>query len=87
MRKRAKGRTHDTVRLLTEAVALEQAGGTWTQQHAAAVAGYSVAFLRRSDCPKHHERGEGVHARPRVVYVPAEVRAWKASRRLERKVG
>jgi hypothetical protein len=77
-----KGRASDTVRLLNEAVALEAAGGTWSQKHAAAVAGYSVAFLRASDCPKEFEEGNGPKGRPRVVYLPAKVREWKAARRI-----
>lgn len=81
MKTRAK-KTSDTVRLLNEAVALEQAGGTWTQKHAAAVTGYSVAYLRSSDCPKAFEEGNGPKGRPRVVYDPAMVREWKASRRM-----
>lgn len=68
----------DTIRLLDEAVAIERAGGTWTQQHAAAVTGYSVESIRISDCPRHHERTPTVTMRPRLVYLPAEVRAWKA---------
>lgn len=66
---------------LREAVALEQAGGTWQQRHAAAVTGYSVSFLRNSDCPKHYEEGNGPKGRPRLVYLPDEVRAWKIHRR------
>lgn len=65
---------------LREAVALEQAGGTWQQRHAAAVTGYSVSYLRNSDCPKHHEEGNGPKGRPRLVYLPAEVRTWKLGR-------
>lgn len=65
---------------LREAVALEQAGGTWQQKHAAAVTGYSVSFLRNSDCPKHLEEGNGPKGRPRLVYLPAEVRTWKQQR-------
>jgi len=80
--KRTK-RASTTVQLLNEAVALEQAGGTWSQKHAAAVTGYSVAFLRSSDCPKQFEEGNGPKGRPRVVYLPADVRAWKAARRIQ----
>lgn len=76
---------NDTIRLLDEAVALERAGGTWKQPHAAAVTGYGVSFLRTSDCPKHSEEGHGPKGRPVVVYVPAEVRAWKAARLLTAK--
>jgi hypothetical protein len=83
MKKKPKGT--DTVRLLDEAVALERAGGTWSQKHAAAVAGYSVAFLRNSDCPKHYEEGEGPKGRQRLVYFPDEVREWKAGRRVKTK--
>jgi hypothetical protein len=78
---------NDTIRLLDEAVALERAGATWTQKHAAAVTGYSVAFLRTSDCPKSFEEGNGPKGKPRVVYVPVDVRAWKAARRLIAKAG
>ena len=75
--------THrERVMLLREAVELENAGGTWTQKHAAVVTGYSVSFLRNSTCPKRYEEGEGPKARPRLVYVPSEVRAWKASRQI-----
>jgi hypothetical protein len=78
---------NDTIRLLEEAVALERAGGTWSQKHAAAVAGYSVAFLRNSDCPKHYEEGEGPKGRARLVYFPAEVRSWKSNRLVKAKAG
>lgn len=71
-------RTTDTIRLLNEALALEAAGGTWTQAHVAAVAGYSVASIRVSDCPKHYEQTPTSVTKPRLVYLPAEVRAWKA---------
>jgi hypothetical protein len=66
--------------LLREAVALEQAGARWSQKHAAVVAGYSPSFLRNSDCPKFLEDGEGPKGKPRVFYLPAEVRAWLADR-------
>lgn len=72
--------TADTIQLLNEAVALEHAGGTWSQLHAAAVTGYSASFLRASDCPKRFEEGNGPKGRDRVVYIPAEVREWKARR-------
>lgn len=75
-----KRKASDTIALLDEAVALERAGGTWKQQHAAAVTGYSVSFLRASDCPKHFEEGNGPKGRPRPVYIPAEVREWKRKR-------
>lgn len=71
-------RSTDTIRLIQEALALEAAGGTWTQPHAAAVTGYSVASIRASECPKHHEQSPTAVTKPRVVYFPAEVRAWKA---------
>lgn len=80
-------KANDTIRLLDEAVALERAGGTWTQKHAAAITGYSVAFLRTSDCPKSFEEGNGPKGKPRVVYLPGDVRAWKASRRVVQKAG
>lgn len=73
-------RTRELTAILREAVALEAAGGTWLQKHAAAVTGYSTTFLRNSDCPKGYEEGAGPKGRDRLVYVPAEVRAWKASR-------
>ncbi len=73
-------KVNDTIRLLNEADALERLGGTWTQKHAAAFTGYSVAYLRLSDCPKEFEEGNGPKGKPRVVYIPAAVRAWKASR-------
>lgn len=72
-------RSQDTIRLLDEAMKLEAAGGTWTQSHVAAVTGYSVATIRASDCPKHHEQGPTTVTRPRLVYLPHEVRHWKAS--------
>lgn len=75
-------RKNDTVTLLNEAEALERLGSTWTQAHAAAFDGCSVATIRRSDCPKHLEEGKGIEGKPRVIYVPAEVRAWKMNRRL-----
>lgn len=77
---RRQRRGHDTIALLDEAAALERAGGTWTQRHAAAVAGYSVSYLRASNCPKHFEEGNGAKGKARVVYLPGEVRAWKSSR-------
>jgi hypothetical protein len=46
-----------------------------------------VAYLRTSDCPKSFEEGNGPKGKPRVVYVPAEVRAWKTARRLIAKAG
>lgn len=85
MAKARKG--NDTIRLLDEAAALERAGSTWTQKHAAAITGWGVSFLRTSDCPKHFEEGNGPKGKPRVVYVPAEVRAWKAARRISAKAG
>lgn len=72
--------TRKLTAILREAVALEKARGTWLQKHAAAVTGYSVSFLRNSDCPKHYEEGNGPKGRDRLVYLPEEVRAWKASR-------
>lgn len=78
MRDRASG--SELVRLLDEAVALERADATWTQKHAAAVAGCSATYLRRSDCPKHYTDGQGPTNKPMLVYVPSEVRAWKAAR-------
>lgn len=73
-------RSRELTAVLREAIALEDARSTWQQKHAAAVTGYSVAFLRNSDCPKHHEEGNGPKGRPRLVYIPAEVRAWKLAR-------
>jgi len=66
--------------LLKEAIALAEAGGRWTQKHAAVVTGYSPSFLRNSDCPKRLEDGEGPKGKPRVFYVPAEVREWLRAR-------
>lgn len=63
------------VELLAEARAIEEAGGEWRLKHAAAVLGYSVSFLRRSDCPKHIELDTKI---PWII--PAEARAWKAAR-------
>ena len=71
-------RSTDTIRLLEEAMALEKAGGTWTQRHAAAVTGYSVETIRVSDCPRQYEKTPTSTTNPRLVYLPAEVRAWKA---------
>lgn len=73
-------KARDLTEILREAIALEQAGAPWQQRHAAAVTGYSVSFLRNSDCPKYHEEGNGPKGRRILVYIPAEVRAWKASR-------
>jgi hypothetical protein len=72
--------TRQLIALLREAVELERAGGRWSQKHAAAVAGYSPSFLRNSDCPKRLEDGEGPKGKPRVFYLPAEVRAWLGER-------
>lgn len=72
------------VALLREAIALEEAGGTWQQKHAAAVTGYSVSFLRNSDCPCEYEEGNGPKGKPRLIYIPAKVREWKLSRRRQR---
>ena len=83
----------DLVRLLEEAIALERANAHWTQRHAAAVTGYSETFLRRSNCPKHYEMLEGAKGKAKIVYIPAEVRSWKASRilpieaRVTRRIG
>lgn len=85
MTKRRK--PNDTLTLLNEAEALERVGGTWTQRHAAAVTGYSVAFLRISDCPKDYEEGNGPQGKLRVVYVPEKVRAWKQARRITERAG
>ena len=79
-------RSRELTTILREAIALEDAGGTWQQKHAAAVTGYSVAFLRNSDCPKHYEEGNGPKGRDRLVYVPAAVREWKAKRLKSRAV-
>lgn len=73
---------NNTIRLLDEAVALERAGGTWSQQHAAVITGYSPAYLRRSTCPKDYEEQEGPKGKFRVVYDPPKVRAWKAAIRV-----
>jgi hypothetical protein len=75
----------DRIALLEEATALEKAGSTWTLQHVVAITGWSDRFLRASDCPRAHEEGHGAKGKARVVYLPAEVRAWM-QRRL-RKVG
>ena len=66
--------------LLRESVELERAGGRWTQKHAAVVTGYSPSFLRNSDCPKRLEDGDGPKGKPRVFYLPSDVRAWLAAR-------
>lgn len=69
------------ISLIKEAIALEEAGGTWEIKHAAAVCGKSPSFMRNSDCPKHMEPA-GPRARKgqgKVVLLPAEVRAWKKS--------
>lgn len=64
--------------VLADALAVERAGGTWSIEHVAAFTGLGVSVLHRSDCPRDHERSlTGV--RPRLVFVPAKVRAWKAS--------
>lgn len=71
-------RPNDTIALINEALALEKAGGTWSQAHVAAVTGYGVTSIRNSDCPKHYERGPNSTIRPKLIYLPHEVRAWKA---------
>ena len=73
-----------TAYVIDEALAIERAGGTWTFAHAAAVTGYSVSALRHSDCPRKHERTPKGITKDRVVFIPAEVRAWKASLLIER---
>lgn len=70
----------DLIEVLREAKALEDAGAPWQQRHAAAVTGFSVSFLRNSDCPCYREEGNGPKGKPRISYVPTEVRAWKAAR-------
>lgn len=74
------------ISLLREAVEIERAGGRWKQKHAAAVAGYSTTFLRNSDCPKRIEDGDGPQGKPRVFYLPADVRSWIAGRNARAKV-
>lgn len=65
--------------IIDEALALERAGMTWSFAHVAAITGYSVNYIRHSDCPREHERTiEGVK-RDRTVFMPAAVRLWKAS--------
>jgi hypothetical protein len=66
----------DRILLLKEAVEIETAAGLWSQKHVAAVTGYSVAFLRRSDCPRSYIEGNGPAGKERVVYVPGDVRDW-----------
>lgn len=70
----------ERVELLEEAVWIERAGGVWLQRHVSAVTGYSVRYVRASDCPKRFEEGNGPTGKPRVVYVPAEVREWMQRR-------
>lgn len=66
--------------VIAEALAIEQAGGTWEYEHVAAVTGYGVTYLRNCpDLEKSHERTTRGIKRDRVVFVPATVRAWKAS--------
>ena len=72
----------DKTQLLIEAKALEELGAEWTQAHAAAFCNCSTSFLRRSSCPKHHKTGHGTGEKMQLVYLPAEVRAWNASRRV-----
>lgn len=69
------------VALIEEAIALEKAGSTWEVKHVAAVVGRSPSFIRNSDCPKHTEPAgpRAKKGRPKVVFTPSEVRAWKAS--------
>ena len=80
-RRRRMAPVRDKVSVLREAVALEEAGSTWRQWHAAAVAGCSVSFLRESDCPKQFEEGHGPKGKLQVVYEPVDVRRWKGQRR------
>jgi len=70
----------DRIGLLEEAVALEKAGATWTLRHVVALTGYSERFLRASDLPKAHEEGHGLTGKPRIVYLPADVRDWMRKR-------
>lgn len=71
----------DTIALLHEAIALEAARSSWSQQHAAAVARMTPGTLRLSDCPHEYEEQNGAKGKPRPVYDPAAVRAWIQSRR------
>jgi hypothetical protein len=68
--------------VIEEAIALEKAGGTWRQKHAAAITGYSQTYVRNSDCPKHFEKGNGPKGKHIVIYEPSEVRQWKARQRV-----
>lgn len=72
--------SRDRIVLLKEAIALEEADSRWTQKHAAVVTGYSPSFLRNSDCPKRIEDGDGPKGKPRVFYLPADVREWMRAR-------
>ena len=70
----------DRIALLEEAVSLEKAGAYWTLRHVVALTGYSDRFLRDADLPKAHEEGHGPTGKPRIVYLPADVREWMRKR-------
>lgn len=78
--------TRQLVDLLQEAVALEQAGSRWSQKHAAAVCGCSPTYLRNTSCPKLIEDGNGPKGKPRVFYLPADVRRWLSDRNARARV-
>lgn len=68
--------------LLAEAKILEDMRGDWTLAHGAAFANCSVSYLTRSECPKHYRTLNGVKGKRQPYLVPAEVRAWDASRKI-----
>lgn len=68
--------------LLAEAKILEEMRGDWTVEHAAAFARCSASYLTRSDCPKHYRTLNGVKGKLQPFLIPAEVRAWDASRKI-----
>lgn len=66
--------------LLKEALYLERLGGCWEIQHVEAFTGYASSSVRALGCPSVQREGEGVSGRGRVLYEPARVREWFASR-------
>jgi hypothetical protein len=71
--------------LLQEAVLLEQAGGEWEAAHVAALWGVCVNTVYRSACPRVEKDGDRViKGKPRIRFVPAQVRAFDKGRTKER---
>lgn len=70
--------------LLQEALLLEQMGGEWEPEHAAAFCSLSVSLWHRSTCPRIHKQTvRGVAGRAMVRCIPKDVRVWNQSRTLQ----